>query len=502
MNAAAKPIRKVLVANRGEIAVRVIRAVHEMGMRAVAVYSDVDRGSLHVRYADEAVHLPGEASAQTYLNQALLIVAAKSTGCDAVHPGYGFLSENAGFARAVEQAGLRFVGPSAEVIAAMGDKIRARETMRAAGVPLVPGRSGITRETLTAAAQEVGYPLMLKASAGGGGKGIRIVKQPQELLAAFERAQGEAQAAFGDCTVYIERYVENPHHIEVQIFGDAHGHVVHLFERECSVQRRHQKVVEETPSPFVTPELRAAMCACAVKAAQAIGYCGAGTFEFLVDSARNFYFLEVNTRLQVEHAITEMCTGIDLVREQLRVAAGEPLSFCQEDLRQTGHAIEVRVCAEDAENNFLPCIGRVDALALPSGPGVRLDSALFSGMQVSLWYDSLLAKLVVHGRDREEALTRLRQALAEFKVADLNTNIAFLGRVVRDEEFRCGAYDTGLIARMAAAPLNDDLLVAAAIVAAVVSAENRRIAAPCTPGQGGDADAWKRSGRWLGMRNR
>ncbi len=493
-------IRKVLVANRGEIAVRVIRAVHEMGLKAVAVYSDVDRDSLHVRYADEAVHLPGEESAKTYLNQALLLVAAKNTGCDAVHPGYGFLSENAGFARAVAAAGLRFIGPSPEVISAMGDKIRARETMRAAGVPLVPGRSGITRENLTASAKEVGYPLMLKASAGGGGKGIRIVRQPHELLAAFERAQGEAKSAFGDPTVYIERYVEDPHHIEIQIFGDNHGNVVHLFERECSVQRRHQKVVEETPSPFVTPELREAMGHCAVQAAKAIGYSGAGTFEFLVDNARNFYFLEVNTRLQVEHAVTEMCTDIDLVREQIRVASGLPLSFSQSDLRQEGHSIEVRICAEDAENNFLPCIGRVDALALPGGPGVRLDSALFAGMVVSLWYDSLLAKLVVHGRDRAEALTRMRQALSEMKIADLNTNIAFLGRVVRNEEFVSGVYDTGLIGRMAKAQTPDDLLLAAAIVAVVVSAETKRAARPGAGAVGRPEDPWKLAARRDGMR--
>ncbi|MSR74941.1 MAG: acetyl-CoA carboxylase biotin carboxylase subunit [Planctomycetes bacterium] len=502
MTPALNPIRKVLVANRGEIAVRVIRAVHEMGLKAVAVYSDADRGSLHVRYADEAFHLPGEESSKTYLNQALILVAAKSTGCDALHPGYGFLSENAAFARAVASAGLTFIGPSPEVIDAMGDKIRARETMRAAGVPLVPGQSGITRENLSAAAKSVGYPLMLKASAGGGGKGIRIVRQPHELLSAFERAQGEARTAFGDPTVYIERYVENPHHIEIQIFGDQHGNVVHMFDRECSVQRRHQKVVEESPSPFVTAALREAMGRCAVNAAKSIGYSSAGTFEFLVDSERNFYFLEVNTRLQVEHTVTEMCTGIDLVREQIRVASGLELSFTQADLRQQGHAIEVRICAEDAENNFLPCVGRVDALALPGGPGVRLDSALFTGMVISLWYDSLLAKLVVHGRDRAEALTRMRQALSEIKIADLNTNVAFLGRVVRNEEFVSGVYDTGLIARMPKPQAPDDLVLAASIIAVVICAETKRTARPDANGNTASVDPWKLAGRRGNMRGR
>jgi acetyl-CoA carboxylase biotin carboxylase subunit len=500
MSAKIGRIKKVLVANRGEIAVRVIRAIHELGLMAVAVYSDADRGALHVRYADEAFHLPGNEPAKTYLNQSLLLVAAKSTGASAIHPGYGFLSENASFAKAVAAAGLIFIGPSAEVITAMGDKIRARETMLRAGVPLVPGQSGITRENLVTAAKATGFPLMLKASAGGGGKGIRIVRAEAELLAAFERAEGEARTAFGDGTVYIERLIENPHHIEIQVFGDAHGNVVHLFERECSVQRRHQKVLEESPSPFVTPELRARMGATAVAAAKAIGYTGAGTFEFLVDGAREFYFLEVNTRLQVEHPVTELVCGVDLVQEQIRVADGQPLSFKQEDLVQRGHAIEARICAEDPDNGFLPCIGRVDALALPGGPGVRLDSALFAGLEVSLWYDSLLAKLIVYGRDREEALKRMKQALAEMKIADLRTNIAFLGRVVRGAEFSSGVYDTGLIGRMQESGAPEDLVLAAAIVAVAVSAETARRGKPRVSSEMASADPWKLDGRRSAMR--
>ncbi len=500
MRGAVGGIKKVLVANRGEIAVRVIRAIHEMGLAAVSVWSDADRGALHVRYADEAFHLPGNEPSKTYLNQSLLLIAAKATGADAIHPGYGVLSENAAFARAVAAAGLTFIGPSPEVITAMGDKIRARETMSRAGVPLVPGKSGITRENLVESAREVGYPLMLKASAGGGGKGIRIVRAEAELLPAYERAEGEARTAFGDGTVYIERYVENPHHIEIQIFGDTHGNVVHLFERECSVQRRHQKVLEESPSPFVTPALRERMGATAVQAARAIGYTGAGTFEFLVDAQREFYFLEVNTRLQVEHPVTELVCGVDLVREQIRVAAGLPLSFRQEDLAQRGHAIEARICAEDPDNGFLPCIGRVDALALPGGPGVRLDSALFAGLEITLWYDSLLAKLIVHGRDRDEALTRMKQALAEMKIADLRTNIAFLGRVVRGEEFASGTYDTGLIGRMQANGVPEDVLLAAAMVAVAVSAETARRGRPQGAQGLASPDPWKLEGRRNAMR--
>lgn len=483
--------KKILVANRGEIAVRIIRGCHELGIPAVAVYSDADRGSLHVRYADSAVCLGASEPASSYLNQDKVIAAAKETGADAVHPGYGFLAENATFARRCEQEGITFIGPTAEVIESMGDKIRARESMKEAGVPLIPGREAVTADNLVEAANEVGYPLMLKASAGGGGKGIRAVREEGDLLSAYERSTGEAQTAFGDGTVYMERLLENPHHIEIQILGDTHGNAIHLFERECSVQRRHQKVIEEAPSPFMTQELRDAMGEAAVTAARAIGYTGAGTVEFLVDGDRNFYFLEVNTRLQVEHPITELITGVDLVQEQIRVAGGHPLSVTQDDLEITGHAFEARICAEDPDSGFLPSIGMVEALALPGGPGVRLDSALYPGLEVSLFYDSLLAKLVVWGRTREEALVRMRQALAEFKVADLKTNIAYIGRVLRCEEFMGGTYDTGILERLPEQEIDDATLEAAAIAAAIVAHHDAGQVRTTTTGGGSGMDPWK-----------
>jgi len=490
--------KKILVANRGEIAVRIIRACHELGIPAVAIYSDADRGSLHVRYADAAVALGASEPASSYLDQDKVIAAARSTGADAIHPGYGFLAENSSFARRCESEGITFIGPTAEVIDEMGDKIRARASMTAAGVPLIPGRDAVTADNLVEAANDVGYPLMLKASAGGGGKGIRAVREEGELRSAFERSSGEAKTAFGDGTIYMERLVENPHHIEIQILGDNQGHAIHLFERECSVQRRHQKVIEEAPSPFMTPELRAAMGETAVTAARAIGYTGAGTVEFLVDGDRNFYFLEVNTRLQVEHPITEMITGVDLVCEQIRVAGGFELSVTQDDLRINGHAFEARICAEDPEGGYLPSIGTVDALALPGGPGVRLDSALYPGLEVSLFYDSLLAKLVVWGRDREEALVRMRQALAEFKVADLKTNIAYLGRVLRCEEFVNGPYDTGILERLGDAEVDDGTLETAAIAAAIVAHHHGGKGPAAAIGRSG-INPWKLAGRQRGL---
>ena len=490
--------KKILVANRAEIAVRVIRACHELGITVVAVYSDTDRQGLHVRYADEAVALGESEPLKSYLDQDKILDAARRTGATAVHPGYGFLAENAAFARRCADQGLVFIGPTPECMEAMGDKIRARASMKAAGVPLIPGCEGVTRNALVDAARGVGYPLMLKASAGGGGKGIRAVRDESELLSAFERAEGEARTAFGDPTIYMERLLEDPHHIELQILGDTHGNVIHLFERECSVQRRHQKVIEEAPSPFMTDELRAAMGEAAVKAARAVGYTGAGTVEFLVDHERNFYFLEVNTRLQVEHPITEMITGVDLVREQIRVAANQPLSIAEPDLSISGHAIEVRVCAEDPENGFLPSVGTVDVLAVPGGPGVRLDSALYPGLEVSLFYDSLLAKLVCWGRDRDEALLRMRQALSEFRVADLKTNIAYLGRVLRDPEFAAGIYDTGILDRMSSSAPSNEVFEVAAIVATIVahqSAGERTTRSAA----GASMDPWKLAGRRRGM---
>ncbi|MAG33082.1 MAG: hypothetical protein CL908_19560 [Deltaproteobacteria bacterium] len=490
---------KILVANRGEIAVRVIRACHELQIPAVAIYSDVDRVGLHVRYADEAVALEGNEPAHSYLDQDKVLDAARRTGADAIHPGYGFLAENAGFARRCEEAGITFIGPTPEVLESMGDKIRARATMKAAGVPIIPGCEAVSRENLRAAANEVGYPLMLKASAGGGGKGIRTVREEGELLSAFERAEGEARTSFGDPTIYMERLVENPHHIEIQILGDTHGNAVHLFERECSVQRRHQKVVEEAPSPFMTLELREAMGAAAVQAARSIGYAGAGTVEFLVDADRSFYFLEVNTRLQVEHPVTEMITGVDLVREQIRVAAGHPLSVAQESIGFVGHALEARICAEDPENGFLPSVGSVDAVALPGGPGVRLDSSLYPGLEISLFYDSLLAKLAVWGRDRQEALVRMRGALSEFKVADLKTNIAYLGRVCRDPAFVAGEYDTSILENLPPGDVPGNVLEAAAIAAAVVAHQSAGRAQARGASSSMALDPWKLSGRRRAM---
>jgi acetyl-CoA carboxylase biotin carboxylase subunit len=498
----APPFRRLLVANRGEIAVRIIRAAHALGIPAVAVFSEADRKALHVRYADAAACIGPPEPRRSYLDIDRILDVATRMGCDSVHPGYGFLAENAEFARASAAAGLVFIGPPPGVIEAMGDKLRARALMEAAGVPVVPGSGAVDPENLAAQAAAVGYPLLLKASAGGGGKGIRTVHEPGQLRGAFDRAQGEARTAFGDDTLYLERLLEGPHHIEIQIFGDSHGSLVHLHERECSVQRRHQKLVEETPSPFLTPALREAMGRAAVDAARAIGYVGAGTVEFLVDAGRRFYFLEVNTRLQVEHPVTEMVTGLDLVQEQIRVAAGAPLSFTQSTVRPRGHAIEVRVCAEDPDNGFLPSIGRIDDLALPGGPGIRVDSALFTRLEVSLHYDSLLAKLVAWGADRSEALARLRQALSEFKIADLKTNIAFLGRVVRSEAFTSGDYDTGLAARLGS-PDAPEVLVEAAAVAAAVGHHLRAGAgrAPAAALKGG-ADPWKSEGRRRGLRGR
>ena len=441
---AARPLTKVLVANRGEIALRVMRTCREMGIRTVAVYSDADRNALHVRAAYEAVRLGPAPVRESYLRGETLIAAAKATGADAIHPGYGFLSENAGFARAVRDAGLVFVGPPPEAIEAMGDKLAARARMKAAGVPVVPGTHEPAGDdaSLLKQARGVGFPLMIKASAGGGGKGIRIVRDESELLAAARRAASEAQSSFADGRVYLEKYLEEPRHIEIQVFGDSHGQVVHLGERECSLQRRHQKVVEERPSPFLDDGLRAAMGAAAVKAAAAIGYANAGTIEFLVDRHRAFYLLEMNTRLQVEHPITELTCGQDLVRWQLLVAAGEPLPLSQEQIRHEGHAIEVRLCAEDADHGFLPATGRVQRLELPGGPGVRVDGCLYEGLEVTPHYDPMLAKVCVHAATRELAIARMRRALAEVTVSGVITNLPFLRRVLDSEAFRSGRYDT------------------------------------------------------------
>jgi len=461
--------RKVLVANRGEIAVRIIRTLREMGIPSVAVYSDPDRDALHVRLAEEAYPLVGSTSGETYLGSSKLLEIARQSGTEAVHPGYGFLSENADFAAAVEAAGLAFVGPSPDAMRALGDKIEAKHRMEAAGVPVLPGWSGSldSANEARAAAEAVGYPLLVKAAAGGGGKGMRLVEAPEELEAAVESAGREAEKAFGDGRIFLERYLRRPRHVEVQVFGDAQGGAVHLFERECSIQRRHQKIVEESPSPGVDAELRARIGEAAVRAARAVGYRNAGTVEFLLDEDGNFYFMEVNARLQVEHPVTELVTGRDLVRAQLLVAAGEPLPYAQDELEQRGHALECRVYAEDPDNHFLPSTGRLHVYREPTGPGIRVDSGVREGDQVTIHYDPLLAKVIVHAETRQLALDRMDRALADFVLLGVRTNIPFLRLLVGHPAFRAGDLHTGFLEehplKRPASALPDAALAAAAL---------------------------------------
>jgi acetyl-CoA carboxylase, biotin carboxylase subunit len=442
--------RKILIANRGEIAVRVIRACHEMGIQAAAVYSQVDRTGLHVRRADEAYLIGPAPAAESYLNIEHVIDAAKRCGADAIHPGYGFLSENPRFARACRDANIKFIGPPLESMELMGSKTRARKQMEKADVPFVPGTSHGMQSVAEAreSAARLGYPVMLKAAAGGGGKGMRLVTSEGELASALESAQSEALRAFGDGEVYLEKAITNPRHIEMQVLADEHGNTIYLGERECSVQRRHQKVLEECPSPAATPGLRSQMGEIAVKAARAAGYTNAGTIEFLADNSGNFYFLEMNTRLQVEHPVTELTTGLDLVHWQIRIAAGEQLPFAQQDIRLRGHAIECRVYAEDPENNYFPSPGKITALNEPSGPGIRLDSGIYEGWNVPLEYDPLLAKLVGYGENREQAIGRVRRALDEYFVAGVRTNLPLFRRILVNPHFLAGKTDTGLLDRM------------------------------------------------------
>ncbi len=476
---ARRPIRKVLVANRGEIALRVMRTCREMGIKTVAVYSDADRNALHVRAAYEAVRIGPPPARDSYLRGDLIVEAAQRTGADAIHPGFGFLSERSAFVRQVQAVGLVFIGPSADAMDAMGDKLGARRNMIAAGVPVVPGTTEPAGDdaTLKAEAARIGYPVMIKASAGGGGKGIRIVRSEAELLNAAARARGEAKGAFSDDRVYIEKYLEEPRHIEVQVFGDSHGNVLHLSERECSMQRRHQKVVEERPSPLLDDELRARMGAAAVKAAAAIRYENAGTIEFLVDRHRNFYMLEMNTRLQVEHPITEWTCGLDLVRWQLLVAMGEPLPLTQEQIRHEGHAIEVRLYAEDADHGFLPASGTIQRLELPGGPGVRVDTGLYEGMEVTPYYDPMLAKISVHAATREAAIARMARALSEVTITGVVTNLPFLRRCIDSEPFLSGRYDTSTIEsrpEVFAPRMDENREQAVAVIAAMMNHVLRR----------------------------
>lgn len=440
--------KKVLVANRGEIAVRVMRACRDLGITSVAVYSEPDATALHTRYADEAYCLGPGPVAESYLNPKKVIEAARACGADAIHPGYGFLSERAEFARAVAEAGLVFIGPSPETMRQVGDKVTAKQIAAAAGVPTVPGtndRAGV--DEAREIAGRIGYPLLIKAAAGGGGKGIRLVEKAEDLEASLQVAAAEAQANFGDGGLYVEKFLDPVRHVEVQILADRHGNIVHLGERECSIQRRSQKLVEESPSPAVGPELRGRLGAAAIAIARESGYENAGTVEFLLDRDGAFYFIEVNARLQVEHPVTELVTGLDLVREQLRIAAGEQLGFAQEDVYLRGWAIECRITSEDAEGGFMPSLGRIDLVSEPSGPGVRVDSSLFTGLEVSPYYDSLLAKVIVWGHDRDEALRRLDRALSEYQVLGIKTTIPFFRQLLENESFRAGEMDTHFIDR-------------------------------------------------------
>jgi acetyl-CoA carboxylase biotin carboxylase subunit len=441
--------KKVLIANRGEIALRVIRACRELGVATVAVYSEADRESLHVRFADDDVCIGPAPARDSYLKIPQLIAAAEITGADAIHPGYGFLAENADFAEIVRASNIAFIGPTAEQIRKMGDKAEARRLAHEAGVPIIPGSDGPLgdAEEAVAVAAQLGFPVIIKAAAGGGGKGMRVATDEEDFARHFQLARSEALAAFGNDAVYLEKYLPRPRHIEIQILGDGFGRVTHLSERDCSVQRRHQKLIEEAPSPALTPELRAAMGEAAVLLAQRIGYVGAGTIEFLLNGDGRFYFMEMNTRIQVEHPVTEMCTGWDLVKEQIRIAAGEPLGIPEAGLALRGHAIECRVNAEDPARNFQPCPGTITTFHPPGGPGVRVDTHIYAGYQVPPYYDSLLAKVIVHGHDRQEALARMHQALDGFIIEGVTTTIPFLARVMAHPAFRAGDVDTKFLER-------------------------------------------------------
>ncbi len=508
----APPFRKVLIANRGEIAVRVIRACRELGISTVAIYSEVDRNALHVRYADEAYLCGPAVAAQSYLDVDRVIAIAKESGAEAIHPGYGFLSENAGFARRCREEGITFIGPAPGTIEAMGDKVIARQKMQAAGVPIVPG----TTEKLSDAeaiefAGKIGLPVMVKATAGGGGKGMRLVHEMKDLAGSIKRARSEARASFGDDSIYVEKFVEEPRHIEIQIMGDRHGHAIHLFERECSIQRRHQKVIEEAPANRMPPELREAMGKAAVAAALAVSYEGAGTCEFLVDRNFDFYFLEMNTRVQVEHPVTEMITNVDIVKMGIRIAAGEEIGLSQDDVRINGWALECRIYAEDPEAGFRPSPGPIIAYRPPGGPGVRNDSGVYPGAEVTVYYDPMISKLITWGRDRDEAIARMRRALQEFVVKGIKTSIPFHRAVLRNERFLSGHFDTSFIdteilpsGATSLPPAEDDRRVAVMLAGIAALRRDRELAARAgsAPGQGGAASPWRLAGRRAQMRGR
>ena len=495
--------KKILIANRGEIAVRVIRACHEMGIATVAVYSEVDRASLHVSKADEAYLIGPGPAVESYLRIDKILEVAQKSGAEAIHPGYGFLSENSRFAKACAAAGVKFIGPNPESMEMMGSKTRARQAMEKAGIPFVPGTSrGLeSAEEAEQVAERIGYPVMLKAAAGGGGKGMRLVHSRQELRAGLEAAQSEAERSFGDSEVYVEKAIVNPRHIEMQVIADEHGHTFWLGERECTIQRRHQKVLEESPSPIVDPEMRRRMGEIAVRVARAAKYTNAGTVEFLVDPQKNFYFLEMNTRLQVEHPVTELITGQDLVHLQIHIACGEKLPFSQEDIQVRGHAIECRIYAEDPDNNFFPSPGKITLLLPPAGPGIRYDSGSYEGWTVPIDYDPLLAKLIGYGADRGQAIMRLQRALHEYFAAGIKTNISLFKRILQDPDFIAGKLDTAYLDRLLASghagpsgeKTNHSIAaVAAALFAALDPAQNLN---GNSAGPGHASSNWKQHGR-------
>ncbi|MBU3101398.1 MULTISPECIES: acetyl-CoA carboxylase biotin carboxylase subunit [Clostridium] len=441
--------KKILIANRGEIAVRIIRACNEMGIQTVAVYSEVDKEALHTQMADEAICIGPAKSKDSYLNMQNILSATVLTGAEAIHPGYGFLSENSKFAQMCEECNIKYIGPNSQNIDNMGNKLKAREIMIKAGVPVVPGSDGEIVSEIDAleSAEKIGYPVMIKASAGGGGRGIRVVSKVEDLASAFNTAKTEAETNFGDGTMYMEKFIEEPRHIEFQILADEHGNVVHLNERDCSIQRRNQKVIEEAPGVGMTQELRKQMGEVAIKAAKSINYKNAGTIEFLLDKYGKYYFMEMNTRIQVEHPITEMITGIDLVKAQIRIAAGQVLPYKQDDIKIIGHAIECRINAENPNKNFMPCPGVIKSLHIPGGNGIRVDSAAYQGYKIPPTYDSMIGKLIVHGKDRDEAICKMRRALGEFIIEGVDTNIDFQFKIVNNKDFIKGKFDTGFIGK-------------------------------------------------------
>lgn len=440
-------LKKVLIANRGEIAVRIIRACREMGIKTVAIYSEADRESLHKELADETICIGPAVSKKSYLNVNAILEAACLMGCDSIHPGFGFLSENSSFAKMCDEIGIKFVGPSFEMIELMGNKSKAKETMKKAGVPVVPGSDGLINslgETIKLA-ESIGYPVILKASAGGGGKGIRIAYDEEELRKSYAIVKQEAKAAFNDDSLYIEKFIENPRHIEIQILADEHGNTIHLGERDCTVQKKNQKVIEETPSNIISDKLRKKMGDCAVKAIKQIGYSNVGTIEFLVDKNNDFYFMEMNTRIQVEHPITEMVTGVDIVKEQIKIASGEVMTLKQEDISIIGHSMETRINAEDPKQKFRPCPGKINGLHIPGGNGIRIDTGIYSGYTIPPNYDAMIAKVIVHGKDRDESIRKMKSALSEFVIEGVTTNIEFLNEILDNEDFKNNNYDTSFL---------------------------------------------------------